>query len=122
LKPQRKFRIFLLIATLMFVAKPFIGFVQFNRQHPPATVNIGALQKAFSKRVFQYRDGSLSAMTSVQKHLANPRIKLRVTFLSLLLSLFSLIPTFGTYVLSYLKKYRELHPLPAYLLNRQLIV
>ncbi|AYL97732.1 hypothetical protein HYN43_021620 [Mucilaginibacter celer] len=106
----------------MFVAKPFIGFMQFNRQHPPAKINMFALQKAFSKRIIQYRDGGLNAMASVQKHLANPRLQLRVTFLSLLLLLFGFPPIFGSYFLSYFKAYRELHPLPAYLLNRQLIV
>lgn len=122
MKPQRKFKIFLFIATLMFVVKPFIGFIQFNKQHPPAKVDVFELYRAFGKRILQYRDGSLSAMASVQKKIANPEINAHVTFLSLLLSLFSLLIIFDRKFLSSHKKYRDLQPVPVYLLNRQFLV
>lgn len=106
----------------MVVVKPFIGFVKFNRLHPPAKIDGLALQRAFGKRIFQYRDGSLNPMASVQKRLGTPQNRLLVTFLSALLLLFSVLPTFGYYILLYLKKQRVPHPLPTYLVNRRLIV
>ncbi|WPU98588.1 hypothetical protein SNE26_21440 [Mucilaginibacter sp. cycad4] len=122
MKPQRKLKLILLFATLMFVAKPFIGFVQFNRQHPPQKINIHALEKAFSKRMIQYKDGSLTKMTSIQRQLTEPGIKYYVTFLFSLLSFFTSILVGSKRSVIHNQSVKRLLLLPAYLLNRQIIV
>lgn len=125
MKPQYKLKLVLLFATLMFVAKPFVGFVVFNRQHPPVKVNIFLLEKSFSKRIIQYRDGSLTLMTAIQKKLAHPvvNLRLRLSFLSLLLYplLFGLRKDI-TYHLIRLLNLKKVLSQPIYLFNRQLIV
>jgi hypothetical protein len=122
MRSQRKLKVFLLIATLMFVVKPFIGFLQFSKQHPPAKVDVFELYRVFGKRILQNRDGSLSAMTSVQKQIADPELKLHVTFSSLLLFLFPLLFIFESKFLSNCKIKRDLQSSPVYLLNRQFLV
>lgn len=125
MKPQHKFKLVLFLATLMFVAKPFVGFVVFNRQHPPVKVNIFLLQKSFSKRIIQYRDGSLTLMTAMQKKLAHPVVSLRLRFSFLLLLLYPLFfrirKDLAYHHIRLLNLNKTLsHPI--YLLNRQIIV
>lgn len=122
MKPQHKLKLILFFATLMFVAKPFIGFVQFNRQHPPQKINICALEKAFSKRMIQYKDGSLTKMTAIQRQIADPGIKYNVTFLFSLLSLSALILVVSKRSVFHNQWVNGLLVRPAYLLNRQIIV
>jgi hypothetical protein len=125
MKPQHKFKLVLLLATLMFVAKPFVGFVVFNRQHPPVIVNIFLLQKSFSKRIIQYRDGSLTLMTAIQKKLAHPVISLRLRLSLLLLLLYPLFFRARrgiTYRCIRLLNLSKTLSQPIYLFNRQLIV
>jgi hypothetical protein len=122
MKPQHKLKFILFFATLMFVAKPFIGFIQFNRHNPPQKINICALEKAFSKRMIQYRDGSLTKMTAIQRQLADPGIKYCVTFLFSLLSLSALVLAGRKRSVFHNQEVKRLLFLPAYLLNRQIIV
>jgi hypothetical protein len=122
MKPQHKLKLILFFATLMFVAKPFIGFVQFNRQHPPQKINVCALEKAFSKRMIRYKDGSLTEMAAIQRQLADPGIKYYVTFLFSLLSLSALVLVGSKQSVFHSQCVKGLLFLPAYLLNRQIIV
>jgi hypothetical protein len=122
MKPQRKLKFILFFATLMFVAKPFIGFVEFNRHNPPKKINIYALEKAFSKRMIQYRDGSLTKMTAIQRQLADPGIKYCVTFLFSLLSISVLSLVGSKRPLFHNQVVKRLSFLQTYLLNRQIIV
>jgi hypothetical protein len=125
MNPQRKLKLVLCLATLMFVAKPFVGFVAFNRQHPPVKLNMFLLQKSFSKRIIQYRDGSLTLMTGIQKKLAHPVLHLRLRLPFLLLLLYPLF--FRTrkdtayHRIRFLNLSKTLPP-SIYLLNRQIIV
>lgn len=125
MKPQIKLKLFLFFAVAMFLAKPFIGFAQFNRQHPPVHVNMFVLQKSFSKRILQYRDGSMTVMAAIQKKLAHPVISLRLRLSFLWLLLF---PVFfrgrkdtAYHYIRRLILQKTLLP-PIYLLNRQIIV
>lgn len=125
MKPQYKLKLVLLFATLMFVAKPFVGFKIFNRQHPPVKINIFLLDKSFSKRIIQYRDGSLSIMTAIQKKLAHPVVSLCLRLSFFLLLLYPFLFGFRKRVtyrhIRFLNLNKTLsHPL--YLVNRQIIV
>jgi len=125
MKPQYKLKLVLLFATLMFVAKPFVGFIIFNKQHPPVKINIFLLDKSFSKRIIQYRDGSLSIMTAIQKKLAHPVVSLRLRLSCFLLLLYPFLFWFRKRVtyrhIRFLNLNKTLsHPL--YLINRQIIV
>ncbi|SEO53611.1 hypothetical protein SAMN05192574_1098 [Mucilaginibacter gossypiicola] len=125
MKPQYKLKLVLLFATLMFAAKPFVGFVVLNRLHPPVKVNIFLLEKSFSKRIIQYRDGSLTLMTAIQKKLAHPVVNLRLRFSFLPFLLYPLL--FGarkdiTYHFIRLLNLKKVLSQPIYLFNRQLIV
>ena len=122
MKSQRKFWLVLFFAAFMFVVKPFVGFVVFNRLHPPAKPNIFLLQKSFSKRIIQYRDGSLTKMAAIQKKLADPGIKYNVTFLFWLLSLSALVLADRNWIVIRNQGVSSLLFLPVYLLNRQIIV
>ncbi|HAL81526.1 MAG TPA: hypothetical protein DCO83_04230 [Mucilaginibacter sp.] len=61
-------KIFFCLAVLLFVAKPFLGFSMFSRQHPPAVENI--LVKAFTKRKPEDPENSVSKTEAIQKKLA----------------------------------------------------
>ncbi|MFI5137509.1 MAG: hypothetical protein ACHQIM_06755 [Sphingobacteriales bacterium] len=61
-------KIFFCLAVLLFVAKPFLGFSMFNRQHPPAVENI--FVKAFTKRKLEDPEHSITKAEAIQKKLA----------------------------------------------------
>ena len=63
-------KIFLCLAVLLFVAKPFIGFAMFSRKHPPAVESI--LVKAFTKRKLEDSENSNFNIKAIQKKLAEP--------------------------------------------------
>jgi len=74
-------KIFFVLAVLMFVAKPFLGFSLFSRSHPPAVKNI--FVKAFTKRQFEDPENSNLKVEAIQKKLAGPvqQFVLRFSFL-----------------------------------------
>jgi len=67
LKPVK---ILFILAALLFVAKPFLGFCIFNGTHHPAKASI--LVKSFTKRKLEYSENGDFNMSSIQKKLADP--------------------------------------------------
>ncbi|MDR3695012.1 hypothetical protein [Mucilaginibacter sp.] len=65
MKKLQTAKIYLFLAALLFVAKPFLGFGMFSRQHPPAEENI--FIKAFSKSRPEYSEDSSFNLFEVQK-------------------------------------------------------
>ena len=74
-------KIFLSLAVLLFVAKPFLGFTMFSRLHPPAEENI--FVKSFTKRKLEDSENSIFNTSAIQKKLADPvdQFILRFSFL-----------------------------------------
>jgi hypothetical protein len=63
-------KILFILAVLLFVAKPFVGFSIFNAAHRHAKATI--LVKSFTKRKLEYSENGDFNMASVQKKLADP--------------------------------------------------
>jgi hypothetical protein len=63
-------KVILSIAVLFFVAKPFVGFTVFNRQHQPPQENI--FVKVFSKRKLEVEENSKFSIAAIQKRLGQP--------------------------------------------------
>src|ERR1700760_3578624 len=85
-------KIFLFLAVLVFVAKPFLGFGMFSRSHPPAVQNI--FVKVFAKRKLEDREKSNSSYGFIQKKLAEAGQQFSLRFSSLL-SLFLVLNFFA---------------------------
>lgn len=84
-----KFKFILVIAMLMFVAKPFVGF-SLRYQHYFKTVHHHSpsiLVKSFTKRKQEYADENETNITKVQQRLNNPEIP-SVLLFAVALSLF----------------------------------
>jgi len=78
---MRSAKIFFILAVMLLVAKPFLGFSLFSRLHPPAGESI--FVKAFTKRKQEYVKDSSYDVIAVQKKLANhvDQMFLRFSFL-----------------------------------------
>jgi hypothetical protein len=84
-----KFKFLLVIAMLMFVAKPFVGF-SLRYQHYFRTVHHRSpsiLVKSFTKRKQEYADENETSIAKVQQRLNNPEIP-SVLLFAVALSLF----------------------------------
>ncbi len=116
-------KIFLVLAVLLFVAKPFIGFTVFNRTHQPATENI--LVKAFTKRKLEDTETNKSNINSILKNLANPVIPFTVLFSFFLALIFPAVLASGADITNRFLRLLKLRPFPgepAYLLNGKLTI
>jgi hypothetical protein len=82
-------KIFFIVAVLLFVAKPFLGFSMFSSTRPPAEDNI--FVKVFSKRKVENEEDSKYNISAIQKELAEPVGEFFVRFSFLLGMLFPLI-------------------------------
>jgi len=80
-------KIYFCFAVLLLVAKPFLGFGMFSRNHPPADENI--FVKAFNKRKQEYSEDSNNDFNTLLKKLAEPA---KVFFLRFLYFLNILFP------------------------------
>lgn len=71
-----KFKFLLVVAMLMFVAKPFVGF-SLRYQHYFRAIHHRSpsiLVKSFTKRKQEYADENESNISKVQQRLTNPAI------------------------------------------------
>ena len=116
-------KIFLCLAVLLFVAKPFIGFSMFNRAHPPAAESI--LVKAFTKRKLEDSENSNFNIKAIQKKLAEP-VQYFILLFSLLLSIiFPVVLASGASITNrFLRRIKlSLYPCAhTYLLNGKLTI
>ncbi len=84
-----KFKFLLVVAMLMFVAKPFVGF-SLRYQHYFRTVHHRSpsiLVKSFTKRKQEYAEEQESSIVKIQQRLANPALPSGLLF-AVALSLF----------------------------------
>lgn len=70
MKKLQTAKIYLFVAALLFVAKPFLGFGMFSKLHPPAQENI--FIKAFSKSAPEYSEDNSFNLFEVQKKAISP--------------------------------------------------
>ncbi|WP_428331208.1 hypothetical protein [Mucilaginibacter sp.] len=116
-------KLYFCFAVLLLVAKPFLGFGMFSRNHPPADENI--FVKAFTKRKQEYAEDSNADIISVQKKLADPIKQFFLRFDFLLGILFpAIFSTVKSAASNFLRKLNQSLSPPddAYLLNGILII
>jgi hypothetical protein len=116
-------KLYLFLAVLLFVAKPFLGFGMFNRAHPPAEDNI--FIKVFSKRKLEFSEDSVFSITDVEKKLANPPLQVLLRFSVLLSILFPAVIIAAAEATSHILKAIRLGLLPrgdTWLFNSKLII
>jgi len=82
-------KIFFIVAVLLFVAKPFLGFGMFSSTRPPAEDNI--FVKVFSKRKVENEEDGKSNLSAIQKKLAEPIGEFLIHFSFLLAVLFPVV-------------------------------
>jgi hypothetical protein len=93
MKKLQSAKIYLFLAALLFVAKPFLGFEMFSKLRPPAEESI--FIKTFSKRRPEYSEDNSINLFEVQKK-AIDLLPLFFSGISFLLSiLFPLVITAG---------------------------
>ena len=113
-------RIYFCLAALLFVAKPFLGFALFSRNHPPNASNI--FIKAFTKRTPEYKKDSGKI---IREKLAEPVTHFFLRFSFLLNIILPAIITAGASVTTRLLRATQLSLAPrkhTYLLNSSLII
>ena len=116
-------KIFLSLAVLLFVAKPFLGFTMFSRLHPPAEENI--FVKAFTKRKLEDSENSIFKASAIQKKLADPVDQFILRFSFLLSIIFPAVFAAGINITDRFLTQLRLSISPpenAYLLNGKLII
>ena len=86
-------KVFLVLAVLLFVAKPFIGFTVFNQKHKLAAENI--LVKAFTKRKLEDTENNKSNISAILKNLRDPSIPFTLLFSYFLALIFPAVLTLG---------------------------
>jgi hypothetical protein len=114
-------KIFLSVAVLMFVARPFIGFAM-NRSTTPVQ---SILLKSFQKRKLDFIENGKFDVHAVQKKLADPVTHIFAPFLCLsaLLFLFAFVdPASSLNKLIRLTRFGVSYAAPAWLLNSQFII
>lgn len=124
LHPQ--FKYVMILALIMFVAKPFVGFSlryehYFRALHHHAP-NI--LVKSFTKRKLEVSENSESSMTSIGKKLANPVLPV-LTLLACALNIFLPRLFKQSKAISYSALaaiFYSLYPPPLYLLGGKLTI
>lgn len=81
MKKLKTAKLYLFLAALVFVAKPFLGFGMFSKLHPPAEESI--FIKAFSKSRPDYTEDSSFNLFEVQKKafVLAPQLFLGISFL-----------------------------------------
>jgi hypothetical protein len=87
----KAFKILFLIAALMFVAKPFLGFSVFDQQSKQQ-VSHSILVKSFSKRKPESLDDAYAKTTAMHQQLSNPLLVLASAITLLLAVLLSALP------------------------------
>ena len=91
----KAFRIFLVFAALLFVAKPFFGFgIYSSRFKPHISHNI--LVKSFTKRKPESLEDADANVSHIHQQLSNPVIILFPSISLLLLTLFPLLFSYLT--------------------------
>ena len=116
-------KIIFCLAVLLFVAKPFLGFIMFSRVHPPAVENI--FLKAFTKRKLEDPENSNSSMNAIQKKLAEPVKYFLLRFSFLLSIIFPSMLCAGAGITNRFLRRIQLSLTPqthSYLLNGKLII
>jgi hypothetical protein len=83
----KAFRLFISLAAMLFVAKPFFGFGAFSRQFHPRHVHT-ILVKSFTKRKPESLEEADANVGSIHRMLVNPLALLSSTISALFLSLF----------------------------------
>lgn len=80
---------FLFLAVFMLAAKPFVGFNAIKQIEDSKVPTI--FVKAFTKRKQEYVEDSTFDVSTIQKRLASPNLRLTVLFAVLLNTLFPFI-------------------------------
>jgi hypothetical protein len=115
-------KIFLIIAILSFVAKPFLGFSMFSRLHQPPSESI--FIKSFSKRKVEFDENSSLGVSPIEKNLAKPLTALMLFggLLSLLFPLAFATRSTLTYACLRERNLNLVPILPAWLVNGNLTI
>lgn len=120
----KTFRLFISLAAILFVAKPFIGFAAFNySSHPRISYTI--LVKSFTKRKPESLQEGYAKAEAIHQSLANPLLVLLSGILSLMALLFSFLIDRGMKLTN--RTLLAIHatllpPEPAYLLSGKLVI
>jgi hypothetical protein len=118
------FRLFISLAALLFVAKPYFGFGAFNRQFHPRQVHT-ILVKSFTKRKPESLQDADANVEAIHQLIINPFIALLSAISILLTSLFPSVFKNITKVtcgcLSHIRL-ALFPPEPAYLLSGKLLI
>jgi len=89
MKKVQSAKIYLFLAALLFVAKPFLGFGMFSKSHPPAPENI--FIKAFSKCGPEYSGDNFINLFEFQKKALTPAPQAFLGIIFLLSILFPVV-------------------------------
>jgi hypothetical protein len=120
----KTFRIFISLAALLFVAKPFIGFAAFNySSHPRISYTI--LVKSFTKRKPESLQDGYAKAEAIHQSLTNPLLVLLSGILFLMALLFPFLIGPGIKLTNRILlaiNATLLPPGPAYLLSGKLII
>jgi hypothetical protein len=120
----KAFQIFLSLAALIFVAKPFLGFGAFNQQSKPR-ISHTVLVKSFTKRKPESLEDANTNIESIHRLLIDPLAVLISSISVLLLALFPKIFNLAAKITDKVIcdiRFALLPPEPAYLLSGQLII
>jgi len=118
------FRLIISIAAMIFVAKPFLGFGAFGKNHKPR-ISHTILVKSFSKRKTETQEEANAKAEFIRQAIANP-LMILLSAISILISI--LLPSTIESVRNVTKRFIEdinaalLPPERAYLLSGKLTI
>lgn len=120
----KTFRLFISLAAILFVAKPFIGFAAFN---PSSNLRIShtILVKSFTKRKPESLQEGYASSEAIHQSLTNPLLVLLSGIVFLLALLFPFLIDRGIKLTNHILQTIHtilLPPEPAYLLSGKLII
>lgn len=122
MKKLQSAKIYLFLAAMLFVAKPFLGFGMFSKLHPPAEESI--FVKAFSKSA-DYSDENCINLFEFQKKAFTPQLPLFSGILFLLSILFPVVFGAGIKISEHYigrLKFTAFQPRDSWLLNGNLLI
>ncbi|BAU54589.1 hypothetical protein [Mucilaginibacter gotjawali] len=123
MKKLRAAKIYLFLAALLFVAKPFLGFEMFSKLHPPAEESI--FIKAFSKSRPEFSEDNNFNLFEVQKKALTPPPQLFLGISFLLSILFPVVFAAGVKINQHHLRNMQLavfKPVDTWLLNGHLLI
>ncbi|HZY38872.1 MAG TPA: hypothetical protein VFE53_19565 [Mucilaginibacter sp.] len=113
-------KIMFITGALCFVARPFLGFVIFDKLHHPAEDSI--LIKIFSKRKPELTEDSSFSLSAIGKKLANPDLNIYSRFNRFLDVLFPAVFPAGVHINARLLREMQPPARPGWLLYGKIII